>query len=415
MSNDGTPPLDLQHHGHLLRNMLLFGRLLRALGIDVTPTQIIDLVGALEHIDLRRREDFKNAARTILVNRQEHLELFDRAFDLFWQARMRGELAEMDLGHLLQRKLNKPQEQQPILWEKEEPGDAPDEEGPERIELDRVFTYSPREVLRHKDFADFTEEELEQVKALMQELEWELEKRPTRRRVRAHRGAYLDMRRIFRSSLRYGGEPLQLAWRRRKLKRRPLVLICDISGSMERYSRVLLQFVYALTNGLENVEAFVFSTRLTRITRYLRTHDIDEAIDRVTDAVQDWGGGTRIGEALKSFNYDWGRRVLGRGAIVIIISDGWDRGDVALLSREMDRLQRSAHRLIWLNPLLGSANYEPLTRGIQAALPYIDDFLPVHNLESLEQLARLLEQVGERRPVRAQRPAPLTRLNGRED
>jgi len=400
---------DLQHHGHLLRNMLLFGRLLRALGIDVTPTQIIDLVGALEYIDLRRREDFKNAARTILVNRREHLELFDRAFDLFWQARMRGELEALDLGHLLQRKLNKPQEQQTVFWEKEEPGDAPDEEGPERIELDRILTYSPQEVLRHKDFADFTAEELEQVKALMQELEWELEKRPTRRRVHAHRGAYLDMRRVFRSSLRYGGEPLKLAWRRRKLKRRPLVLICDISGSMERYSRVLLQFIYALTNGLENVEAFVFSTRLTRITRYLRTHDIDEAVDRVADAVQDWGGGTRIGEALKTFNYDWGRRVLGRGAIVIIISDGWDRGDVELLSREMDRLQRSAYRLIWLNPLLGSANYEPLTRGIQAALPYIDDFLPVHNLESLEQLARLLEQVGERRPVRAQRPALLTR------
>ena len=403
MSRELAFPEVQESHGHLLRNMVLFGRLLRTLGLDVTPTQIIDLVGALEHIDLSRREDFKNAARTILVNRQEHLELFDRAFDLFWRAREQGALQQMELGQLLQRRPKQP-DQEAVLWEKEERGETPGDDEPERTELDRIYTYSAREVLRHKDFADFTEEELEEVKALMQELRWELEKRPTRRRTRAHRGPYLDMRRIFRTSLRYGGEPLRLAWRRRKLKRRPLVLICDISGSMERYSRVLLQFIYALTNGLENVEAFVFSTRLTRITRYLRTHDVDEALDRVADAVRDWGGGTRIGEALKTFNFEWGRRVLGRGAIVIIISDGWDRGDIELLRREMERLQRSSYRLIWLNPLLGSAEYEPLTRGIQAALPYVDDFLPVHNLRSLEQLGQLLEELGEHRPSRAQRP-----------
>ena len=176
---------------------------------------------------------------------------------------------------------------------------------------------------------------------------------------------------------------------------------------MERYSRVLLQFVYVVSNGLEKVEAFVFSTRLTRITRHLRDRDVDKALDQVTDAVQDWAGGTRIGEALKTFNYGWGRRVLGQGAIVLIISDGWDRGDIALLAREMRRLQLSCLRLIWLNPLLGSANYEPLTRGIQAALPYVDDFLPVHNLESLRQLGDLLERLSERRPLRRQYPVCL--------
>jgi uncharacterized protein len=210
------------------------------------------------------------------------------------------------------------------------------------------------------------------------------------------------MRRTIRESLRTGGEPIRLYRRRRKLKRRPLVVLCDISGSMERYSRILLQFIYAITNHLEKVEAFVFSTRLTRITRQLQRREVDAAMDEVTRSIRDWAGGTRIGEALKMFNYDWARRVLGQGAIVLIISDGWDRGDVGLLSQEMARLQRSAHRLIWLTPLLGSPYYEPLTRGIQAAMPYIDDFLPAHNLASLEQLGELLEDLSERRPSRKQ-------------
>jgi uncharacterized protein with von Willebrand factor type A (vWA) domain len=174
---------------------------------------------------------------------------------------------------------------------------------------------------------------------------------------------------------------------------------------MERYSRVLLKFIYVMSNGLENVESFVFGTRLTPITRQLRERDIDAALDHITDSLQDWAGGTRIGEALKTFNYQWGRRVLGQGAIVLIISDGWDRGDIELLSKEMSRLQLSCQRLIWLNPLLGAENYEPLTRGIQAALPYIDDFLPVHNLASLEQLGDLLERLGEHKPSRPQQVA----------
>ncbi len=171
---------------------------------------------------------------------------------------------------------------------------------------------------------------------------------------------------------------------------RPLILICDISGSMDRYSRLLLRFVHALEHGLDTVEVFVFSTRLTRITRELRKRDVDSAIEQVVKSVDDWSGGTRIGEAIKAFNYQWGRRVLGRGAVVLLISDGWDRGDSAMLSREMGRLQRACHRLIWLNPLLGMPGYQPLTRGLQAALPHVDDFLPVHNLQSLEQLGAKL-------------------------
>ncbi len=392
-------------HGHLLRNMVLFGRLLRALGLDVTPTHILDLVEGLNYIDICRREDFKNTARTVLVSRYEHLPLFDRAFDLFWQARAENELSMMDLGMLLQKIARpKPEDLTPV----QEEGDGSDAEGESREPLlDKVYTYSAREVLRQKDFAGLSPAELAEVKRWMQAMEWQLEQRRTRRKTYAPRGTYLDMRRTLRQNLRHGGEPLQLAWRRRKQKRRPLVAICDISGSMERYARVLLKFIYVISNGLEKVEAFVFSTRLTRITRQLKERDIDVALDQATAAIHDWAGGTRIGEALKTFNYEWGRRVLGQGAIVLIISDGWDRGDIDLLEREMKRLQLSCQRLIWLNPLLGSKDYKPLTRGIQAALPYVDDFLPVHNLASLEQLGDLLQRLGERRPVRRQHVGQL--------
>ena len=395
------------NQGHLLRNIVLFGRLLRNLGLDVTPTQILDLVEALKYIELRQGGDVKSTCRTILVKQVEHLPLFNQAFDLFWQARYDNELAEMSLEGLVQQ--NTQQKKVERLAPQGDEGDGAGKDSPEADEplIDKVYTYSDNEVLRQKDFGDLTTTEMIEVKQLLQNMHWNLERRRTRRKTTAPRGDYPDMRRTFRYNLRYGGEPLKFATRTRKTKRRPLVVISDISGSMERYSRILLQFIYVISQGLEGVEAFVFSTRLTRITRYLhgknQGNNVDAVLDEVSKAIHDWAGGTRIGEAIKSFNYDWGRRVLGQGAIVLIISDGWDRGDVDTLSREMRRLQLSAHRLIWLNPLLGSPNYEPLTRGIVAALPHIDDFLPVHNLVSLEQLGDLLEKLGEYRPERRQK------------
>jgi uncharacterized protein with von Willebrand factor type A (vWA) domain len=268
------------------------------------------------------------------------------------------------------------------------------------METARVYTYSDLEVLRDTDFAKLTPEELLEVKHLMRAMDWQLDKRRTRRRAQAPHGVGLDMRRTLRRNLAYGGEPLRLSWRRPKQKRRPLVVICDVSGSMEPYARLLLQFIYAISKCLDKVETFVFSTRLTRITRQLGCGNIDDALDQATATIRDWGGGTRLGDTLKTFNYDWGRRVLGQGAIVLVVSDGLDRGDIDLLEREINRLQLSCQRLIWLNPLLGSRDYEPLARGMQTALPYVDDFLPVHNLASLEQLGQLLEQLGEHRPLR---------------
>lgn len=374
--------------GNLLSNCVLFGRMLRALGVEITPTQVVDLVDSLHYVNIGSRQDFKNSARTVLISRHEHLPLFDEAFDLFWRARGKTALLQLDLSELLQKQ-EKPQQEE--VYRRTPATEQDKQQLPEEEpEEERVLTYSDLEILRQKDFSRLDEEEMAAVRRLMLQTQWQLEPRRTRRTVNAKQGDLLDLRRTIRQNLRHGGELLRLAHKERKFKRRPVVLICDISGSMERYARVLLQFIYVVTSRLDRVESFVFSTRLTRITRELRRRNIDDALREASAVVHDWAGGTRIGESIRTFNYDWARRVLGQGAIVMIISDGWDRGDVALLEREMDRLHRSCHRLIWLNPLLGAADYQPLVRGIKAALPHVDDFLPVHNLASLEQLADLL-------------------------
>jgi uncharacterized protein with von Willebrand factor type A (vWA) domain len=379
----------------------LFGRLLRGLGLDVNPGRMMDLVHALDHIEIGRKHDFYHAVRSLLVHRHEDIALFDQAFEMFWRKPAEG-WTTLDLRAMGERRrFRRPLFTPPPLHK---PGAAPPErEGETSAASDQppivqvTLTYSAREVLRHKDFAELTGEELDAIRHLISDLVWQLGERRTRRRRPGH-GQLLDLRRTVRRNLKYGGEVLEWARREPKLKPRPLVVLADISGSMERYTRLLLHFIYGLTAGLDQpVESFVFGTRLTRITRQLLGRDVDRALREVAHAVPDWSGGTRIGEALKAFNFDWGRRVLGRGAVVLLISDGWDRGDIELLRTEVARLQRSCHRLIWLNPLLGSPEYEPLTRGMQAALPHIDDFLPVHNLASLEDLAYRLSNLDQRR------------------
>jgi uncharacterized protein with von Willebrand factor type A (vWA) domain len=250
--------------------------------------------------------------------------------------------------------------------------------------------YSAVDVSRTKDFADFTEQELERARELLAKLPWELGARRTRRWERASRGA-IDLRPVLRRNLMRGGDLVDLPRVRRCEAPRPLILIGDVSGSMDRYSRMLLHFVVGLARGARHVEGFLFATRLTRVTRHL---DDRRGLPRLVREVRDWGGGTRIGESLRTFNTRWRRRVMRNGPVVLIVSDGWDRGDPMLLEREIARVRRSCRRLIWLNPLLGSATYEPLTRGMQAALRHVDDFLPAHNLASLEQLARRLQDAG---------------------
>jgi hypothetical protein len=405
--SSGSAPLPLapEPQGALLANVVRFGRLLRRLGFAASPERAALLAEGLQAIPLDRRGDVKAAARAVYTDRHEQQELFDRAFDLFFDPRRRAGTG-FDLAALLSRTPGATPRKLALL-DSPAAGQADMESGDTVAEPH--LAASDREQLRHKDFARLTPGEAEQLRAWIRELPFALDRRATRRQVRARAGARLDLRQTLRRSLRYGGEPIELAWRRRKEKPRPLVALCDVSGSMEPYARVLLQFLYALCRspvlqGAHRYHAFAFGTRLTSLTRLLSDRDADRALARATAAVADWGGGTRIGESLHRFNYDWGRRVLGQGSVVLLISDGWDRGDPHQLEREVARLHRSCERLIWLNPLLGRQGYQPLTRGMAAALPHVDEFLPVHNLASLEQLAAVLGGVGGRR--RAPLPAP---------
>jgi len=397
--------------GYLLANLVHFGRLLRRLGLPITATEMATAAAALGCLDLERRREVKAGLRAVLAGRREHLELFDRAFDAFWREGVADAPPSLELGQMIRRgrQVNK----QLLGLVGGDPDRLGGEEEGETV-LEPHFAASHRELLRRKDFAELTAEEEAAVRELIRRQSFPLPPRRTRRREPARRGDALDLRRTLRRSLRHGGEPLELARRRRKAKPRPLVALCDVSGSMEPYARLLLQFLYALgpgsrQRGAGRREIFAFGTRLTRLTRHLDRRDPDLALQEAAAAVVDWGGGTRIGEALRHFNLHWARRVLGQGAVVLLISDGWERGEPELLARELDRLRRSCERLIWLNPLLGVPGYEPLTRGIQAALPYLDEFLPVHNLRSLEQLGRVLTRLG----ASPSRP-PSPRQGGRE-
>lgn len=410
----------------LLQNLLLFGRLLRALGLRVTTGQIGELAGSLAWIDVRNRDDFHSAARALLVTRRDDLSLFDRAFDAFWSVWSDPALTDAppNLDDFLPAPPAAAQERPDGAGQA---GDAEverrllgplrrnvtDEAGDEESDSLLVTIYSAQEALRSKDFSLFDEDEIADARRFLSALRWTITRRRSRRLRPSPRGTRLDVRRSLRRSLRHGGEMLDIARRGPKLKRRQLVLLCDISGSMERYTRMLLHFLYSVESSVQQAEVFVFGTRLTRVTRQMRGRDPDGALRAVAGEVQDWSGGTRIGDSLRTFNRRWARRVLGQGAIVLVISDGWDRGDPGVLAAEMERLQRTSYRLLWLNPLLGSAQYQPLTQGIQAALPYVDNFLPVHNLQSLEVLAGLLNQIQDGRPDRRRRSSrPPSSIRG---
>ena len=378
----------------LLRNLLHFARLLRTLGLDVPAGRMIDVSNALSHVDIGRRSDVYFTLRSLLVRRQQDLAPFDEAFRVFWRPPP-GDWSPDDLRALGERRRFGPPQAEPATV----PGTSDDPSVPtltETIERIAPLSYSAREATRVKDFARFTEDEIAEAQEMIASFEWNLGTRRTRRWTR-RRGSALDLGRVVRHNLKYGGELVALPTRERRWARRPLVLLCDVSGSMERYARMLLHFTHSLARGLDRVEAFLFATRLTRVTHEIGRHGVDRAVTSVQRQVPDWGGGTRIGDALRAFNVGWARRVLGKGPVVLLISDGWDRGEPHLLRQEMARLQRSCYRLVWLNPLLGSPEYLPLTRGMQAALPFVDDFLPVHNLVSLEALVEHLNALPNRR------------------
>jgi uncharacterized protein with von Willebrand factor type A (vWA) domain len=379
----------------LTRNWLHFGRILRGLGFDAGPARMLPFLTTLTVIDLRRPDDLRTAVHIHFARRRDELFILDRALAAF----LRASAPDRELPI-------------PSATTTTERGGAItitgrqlrvlDEDGAaEGAEEQEVASYSQAEVLRQKDFDTLTEAEMAEVRRLIRLMR--LPAGLTRsRRARAGGHDRLDIRRLLRRSLRFGGELLVFSWKSPTFRPRPLVLLCDISGSMERYTRLLLNFTYALKSASTRVEAFVFATRLTRITRLLKSHDVDAALNRVMASVDDWSGGTRIGESIETFNRRYARRVLSHGATVAIISDGWDRGDAAQMRQAIARLQRSCHRLIWMNPLMGAPGYEPLTLGLQAAMPFVDDFLPAHNLANLEALGTLLLETANRRPVRRQ-------------
>ncbi len=385
---------------YLLHNLLHFARLLHELGLDVQAGRTRDVAEALAHVDVGRRTDFYHTLRSLLVHRADDLAVFDEAFRVFWR-RPHGEWTEKDLRAMGEKRRSGAPEYESEAPDSDAAGRGRERDAAYNVERVAVLSYSDRESLRAKDFARFTKDELAQAERMMADLDWDLGERISKRWIPG-RGAALDPRRALRVNMRYGGELIELPRRRRKPKRRPLILLCDVSGSMQRYSRMLLHFAHALSGGDQAgpVESFVFATRLTRVTRQFASRRAEVAVPGVPRTVADFGGGTRIGDALRAFNVQWARRVRSQARIVLLISDGWDRGQPDRLRAEIRRLQRSCHRLIWLNPLLGSPDYMPLALGMRTALPSIDDLLPVHNLASLEALARHLNSLPAHRPPR---------------
>jgi uncharacterized protein len=377
----------------LLDNLLTFGRILRRAGLDVHPGRLLDLVGALGHVDLGDRDEVYHTCRTLLVHRQDEIAIFDRAFAAFWRAQQDASNRRSDASGRPSTVSIVPAEGvlAPDAHVESPPDDRPDAE--QAAEEIAIRTWSDRRVDTNKDFAAFTSDETAQARHMLERLEWTPGERRTRRWTTG-RGPRVDLRRAIADSLQTGGDIVRLAHRRRKTRPRPLVLLCDVSGSMERYSRMLLHFAHTATRRHARVETFLFSTELTRITRQLRLPKPDAAVAAASRSMRGWSGGTRIGQAIKELHQRWGRRVLHGAPVVLLISDGWDRGDPQELAEQVARLQRASHRLIWLNPLIGTADYAPLTRGLQAALPFVDDFLPARTLNNLADLAVHLNSLG---------------------
>ena len=389
--------------GRIAENIMYFARTLRAAGLPVGPGKVLRAVEAVQAVGIRRRDDFYWALHAVLVNRRDQQELFDQAFHVFWR---NPKILERMLGLLLPT-IRTPDEESRELSRRLADAlhgagripDRPDHEQDQQdIEIDAVLTFSDKEVLQTIDFENMSAEELARAKAAIARMKLPIMELPTRRHRPTHSaGQRTDLRATMRAALRSGSDTIPLRWKRPRRRHPPLVVICDISGSMSRYSRMLLHFMHAITNDRDRVHTFVFGTRLTNITRHLRQKDVDIALEKVTEAVVDWSGGTRIGACLRDFNIRWSRRVLGQGAVVLFISDGLDRDNADGLGAEIERLHKSCRRLIWLNPLLRFDGYEPKSLGAQVLVPHVDDFRTVHNLESLSQLTEVLSRPVTRR------------------
>lgn len=387
---EATPGL-----GRLAENVMHFARLLRAAGLRIGPDRVVDCVRALELAGCNRREDWYWTMSAVLLSKEEQRPIYDQAFRIFWRD---PKLTEKMMQALLPKtygRAGKPEQEQSqrlsdALYNQKKQQEQQAAE--EKVDIDARLTFSTKEVLQRMDFDTMSAAELAEAKKMLRELRLPLPLIRTRRQEVSRGGRRVDLRATLRASLREGGDVIPLVKTSPIEIHPPLVVLCDISGSMNPYARMFLHFLHALTNDRDRVSVFVFGTRLTNITRQLRHRDVDVAMARVAEAIKDWSGGTRIGSSLREFNWRWGRRVLGQNACLILVSDGLDREAGEGLSEEMERLHKSCRQLVWLNPLLRYEKFEARPAGVRAMLPHVDRFLPVHNLKSLIELANALSR-----------------------
>ncbi len=379
-----------------LANMLMFGRVLKDLGFRMGLSQVIDANRCMPLIDIRSRVDFHRTLAANLLHEHEDIEPFNQVFEAFWQGDMEIEpgIETMEVpaespDEALESSDDSGGNMEETVAERE---GASDDSSTDPDPL-MVPTYSPNEQLNEKDFSEMGIEESRAVTQAILLIASKIATQVSRRKKRARRGTEIDPRGTMRRNIKYGGEVIELVARKRRIKKTRVVLLCDVSGSMDCYSRFLIQFMYGLQNELWGVETFVFSTTLSRITHLIRTKNIGNALDKISKSVLGWSGGTNIGRSLEIFNRDFAVSTVTHRTVVVIISDGWDRGDVGVLERQMQALKRRCGKMIWLNPLLASENYEPLCKGMQAALPYLDLFLSAHNANSLVHLGHTMRKL----------------------
>ena len=398
MADDG-PLASTAGGDRLAANIVHFCRLLRAAGLPIGPGRTLAALEAVRTVGIENRADFYWALHAALITRHDQRDVFDQAFHAFWR---NPDLLKRAMALLMPRLQagEDDQDDQTLSRRVAEAlaeerrrgeGESPDGDEPPEIEIDASLTFSDRELLQTRDFEQMSTEEIAKAKRLIARMRLPIHDMPTRRFLPDPNGPRVDLRRTLRRSLRGAGDTIDLARRRRETRPPAIVVLCDISGSMSQYSRMMLHFLHAVATDRDRVHSFVFGTRLTNITRQLRDRDVDVALAKVGETVTDWSGGTRIGPCIDAFNRLWSRRVLGQGALVLLITDGLERDDTHLLAPAMDRLHRSCRRLIWLNPLLRYGGYAPKSAGARAMMPHIDEFRPVHSLDSLADLAAALD------------------------
>ncbi len=387
-------------------SITVYGRFLRQAGYPIGSGEIMEAVRAVSYVQIEKREDFRQALKTCLLSDYKLIPLFDQLFEIYWRNPEKIEnvsniLKRLNESRITKEKKDRIKENIEDIFKKQFSETNISNKKEDKSETVNIHLYSPFEQLKNKRFDHYSDEELEEAKQFINKRKWELPKKKLRRLKPGKIAKKLDIRNTIRNNIFPSQDFIKLSWKYPKFKERPLVVLMDISGSMDHYTRILMHFIHAINSSGEKVEAFTFGTRLTRITQHLKKKSVNDSIEIINSRVKDWSGGTKIGKTIEEFNHRWARRVLGNGAVVLVITDGWDTGNTKLLEHEFDRLGRCCHRLIWLNPNLGYQDFEPITKGVQVIMKYADDFLPIHTLKCLEDLGNVLSSLNNSKTIKA--------------